>query len=351
MYQKKFITTPRLTTAYHRAGEGNSRKLLLVHGNVSSSAFFLPLFPALSEHLDVVAVDLRCFGDTDPLPIDATRGYRDWTEDLAEFTAALGWERFAIAGWSMGGAIAMQYTIDYARQLTDVILINPGSPFGFGGTKGETGELLDPPGLASGGGCVSDQVVQLYKNGDREPLRASMNNVNFTPAFQLAPEWEELFLDERLKVKIGDGMYPGDSRKSDKWPFVVAGDKGVCNTMSPSHGNLAGLADIPVKPPILWVRGASDIMVSDNSICEFGFLGKSGMIPGWPGEDAVPPQPMVAQTRYVLEKYAANGGTYREVVHPGSHGSFLESADAFIAAVLEQLSDPTSPCKPRSPSI
>lgn len=337
MYKKQFLTTPRLTTAYYRAGEGNSRKLLLVHGNVSSSVFFLPLFPALAEHLDVVSVDLRCFGDTDALPIDATRGYRDWTEDLAEFVAALGWDRFAIAGWSLGGMITMQYTMDHAEQITDLILINPGSPFGFGGTRGETGELLDPPGLASGGGCVGPQLVQAYQNGDREFLRTSMNNMNFTPSFRLSPEWEELLLDDRLKVKVGDGMYPGDFRKSDRWPFVVAGDKGVCNTMSPTYGNLSGLADIPVKPPILWVRGAADVMVSDHSLGDFGFLGQSGVVPGWPGADAVPPQPMVSQTRYVLDQYAANGGVYREVVHSGGHGSFLENADEFVAAVLEQL--------------
>ena len=106
MYTQQYLTTKRLTTAYYRAGEGNTRKLLLVHGNVSSSVFYLPLLPALSAQFDVVAADLRCFGDSDALPVDATRGFRDWTDDLAQFTAALGWDRFAIAGWSMGGCVA-----------------------------------------------------------------------------------------------------------------------------------------------------------------------------------------------------------------------------------------------------
>ena len=152
MYKQQFLTTGRLTTAYYRAGEGNSRKLLLVHGNVSSSVFYLPLFPALAERFDVVAPDLRCFGDSEALAVDATRGFGDWTDDLAEFTAALGWERFAVAGWSMGGCIAMQYAMEHGGQLTGLILINPGSPCGFGGTKGADGVMLDPPGLASGGG-------------------------------------------------------------------------------------------------------------------------------------------------------------------------------------------------------
>ena len=128
MYEQKFLKTSRLNTAYYRAGEEHSAKLLLIHGNVSSAVFYLPLFPALSKHFDVVAPDLRCFGDSDALPIDATRMYGDWCDDLAEFVAGLGWDQFAIGGWSLGGSIVMQDATLHPEQMTGVILINPGSP-------------------------------------------------------------------------------------------------------------------------------------------------------------------------------------------------------------------------------
>ncbi len=338
MYTQQFVTTKRLKTAYYRAGEGNSRKLLLIHGNVSSSVFYLPLFPALAERYDVVAPDLRCFGDSDALPIDATRGYLDWVDDLKELVDALGWEKYAVVGWSMGGCITMQYIMEHGAELTGAVLINPGSPFGFGGTKGVEGTVLDPPGLASGGGCVTPQTVQALMTQDREAMRLSLNNVIFKPPFRMEPEWEERLIDGMLKTRLGDGMYPGDTRKVAKWPFVACGDKGVCNTMTPVYGDLSGLADVPVKPPILWVRGDSDIMVSDTSVCDFGTLGASGAVPGWPGMDVLPPQPMVGQTRYVLDKYAANGGSYRELVLPGGHSCNLENPEAFVAAVNELLS-------------
>lgn len=337
MYPQQVLTTGRLTTAYYRAGEGNPRKLLLIHGNVSSSVFYLPLFPELAKDYDVVAPDLRCFGDSDALPVDATRGFRDWSDDLAEFTAALGWDRFAMAGWSMGGCVAMQYAIDHGEQLTGLILINPGSPYGFGGTRGAEGTMLDPPGLASGGGCANAQLIQALLSGERELPRTTLNSVYFKPPFRMEPEWEETFIDSMLKTKVGEGMYPGDTRQAAVWPFIAAGDKGICNTMSPTHGNLSALADAPAKPPILWVRGDSDIMVSDTSICDFGFLGQLGTVPGWPGAEVIPPQPMVSQTRAVLERYAANGGSVREVVLPGGHGCHLESPEGFLAAVAELL--------------
>jgi len=337
MYTQQKVTTSRLTTAYYRAGEGNAAKLLLLHGNVSSSVFYLPLFPALAETFDVVAPDLRCFGDSDALPVDATRGFGDWVDDLAEFVAALGWDKFALCGWSMGGCVTMQYAIAHPEQLTGAILINPGSPYGFGGTKGESGEMLDPPGLASGGGCANVQLVQSLLTGDRELPRTTLHNVYFKPTFQLEPEWEERFIDSMLTTKVGDGMYPGDTRQVAQWPFIASGDKGICNTMAPNHGNLSGLADIDPKPPILWIRGDSDGFVSDTSAGDFGFLGQCGFVPGWPGADVIPPQPMVSQTRYVLNKYAANGGAYTETVLPGSHGCHLEAPEQFVAAVKELL--------------
>ena len=335
MYAQQKLTTGRLTTAYYRAGEGNSKKLLLIHGNVSSGVFYLPLFPALAENFDVVAPDLRCFGDSDALPVDATRCYGDWVDDVAEFVTALGWEKFTIAGWSMGGGVTMQYAIAHPEQLDAVVLINPGSPYGFGGTKGVNGELLDPPGLASGGGCANVQLVQALLSGDRELPRTTLNNVYFKPPFRMDPEWEERFIDEILKTKVGDGMYPGDTRQVAQWPFIASGNKGICNALAPNHGNLEGFADIDPKPPVLWVRGDSDLFVSDTSAGDFGFLGQCGVVPGWPGAEVFPPQPMVSQTRYVLDKYAANGGSYVETVLPGAHGCQLESPEAFVAAVKE----------------
>lgn len=336
MYQPHTLTTERLTTAYYRAGEGNEKKLLLIHGNVSSSVFYLPLFPALAERYDIAAPDLRCFGESSALPVDAVRGFRDWTDDLLEFTSALGWEKFAVAGWSMGGCVAMDLAIAHGEMLTGLILINPGSPYGFGGTKGVDGVMLDPPGLASGGGCANQKLVQCLMTGERELPRATLRSVYFKPPFTM-PEWEERFIDEMLKTKVGEGMYPGDARPAAQWPFTAAGDKGICNTMAPNHGNLSALADIPVKPPVLWIRGESDVMVSDTSICDFGFLGQLGTVPGWPGAEVIPPQPMVAQTRRVLERYAANGGSYTEAVLPGGHGCHLESPGEFVAEVVALL--------------
>ena len=59
------------------------------------------------------------------------------------------------------------------------------------------------------------------------------------------------------------------------------------------------------KPPVLWLRGADDVNVSDTSLYDLAYLGSIGALAGWPGEQAWPAQPMVAQTRAVLDGYPA----------------------------------------------
>ena len=71
-------------------------------------------------------------------------------------------------------------------------------------------------------------------------------------------------------------------------------------------------------------------MVADGSGWEMGTLGSLGLVPGWPGEDVYPPQPMVAQTRAVLDRYSAAGGSYREEVFEGSgHGPHFDQTEKF----------------------
>lgn len=95
------ITTPRLTTAYLSAGTPGKPRLLLLHGNVSSAVFYEHLMERLADDFEMLAPDFRCFGHSSALPIDATRGMRDFSDDIAEFLHAVGWDRFHLFGWSM----------------------------------------------------------------------------------------------------------------------------------------------------------------------------------------------------------------------------------------------------------
>ncbi len=135
-----------------------------------------------------------------------------------------------------------------------------------------------------------------------------------------------------LQEKIGDNKYPGDSVPSTNWPFVAPGKWGPINGGSGKYMlNIASeLIAVQPKAPILWIRGDKDQIVSDLSIFDIPTLGKLGFVPGYPGEDVCPPQPMILQTRAVFEKYQSNGGSFKEVVIENTaHSPHIEKLEEF----------------------
>ena len=152
------------------------------------------------------------------------------------------------------------------------------------------------------------------------------------------PEHLDIFVESMLSTRVGEWHYPGNSRRVDAWPGFAPGDRGVLNTMAPTHFRIADLSGVEPKPPVLWLRGADDVIVSDTSLYDLAYLGSLGAIPGWPGEQAWPPQPMVAQTRAVLDGYAAAGGRYREaVIEDAGHGPHLDQPERFLAELTDHL--------------
>ena len=337
------VPTSRLTVAVWSVAARTGPAVLFVHGNVSSSLFWQPAMLALPRRYRPLAIDLRGFGDTDPRPVDATRGLRDYADDLAAVIEALGLASVHLVGWSMGGGVVLQYLVDRpgAHRAASLTLVDPVSPFGFGGTRGVDGVLCDPDGAGSGGGSANPEFVERLAGQDRSgssPL--SPRNVLLAHYVKPphVPEHLDIFVESMLSTRTGEDWYPGTSRPVNAWPGFAPGDRGVLNTMAPTHFRIADLSGVDPKPPVLWLRGAGDVIVSDTSLYDLAYLGSLGAFPGWPGEQAWPPQPMVAQTRAVLDGYAGAGGRYREVViEDAGHGPHLDQPERFLAELTGYL--------------
>lgn len=340
--EQNSIQTDRLNVSYLSSGDPKNPPLILIHGNVSSNLFWDETIRSLANNYWVIAPDMRGYGETEALPIDATRGLRDWSDDLKSFVTALNIKQpLHLLGWSLGGGIVMQYAIDHSTDLASMILINPVSPFGFGGTKDKYGTPNHENYAGSGGGTANPQFVELLKNGYRSednpnsPLNV-MNQFYFKPPFRVAKDREEIFIDSMLSTRIGDGFYPGSFSTAGEWPGVVPGEDGINNAMSPKFMNLSPISEIKEKVPILWIRGANDIIVSDQSFFDFGFLGSLGYVEGWPGDEIYPPQPMVSQTRYVLDEYQNKGGSYEEIiVDDAGHSPHIEKPEIVFARIKD----------------
>lgn len=308
--------------------------IVFVHGNVSSSLFWQPLMLSLPEGTRALAVDLRGFGDSETLPVDATRGVRDLSDDVAAVLDELGTGAVHLVGWSMGGGVVMQLLLDRPDLVRSLTLVSTVSPYGFGGTAAD-GTLLNADASGTGGGGANPDFVARLAAGDTgedSPTspRAVYRSAYVAPGF--TTEYEDIWVESMLSTATGEDNYPGDATTTDEWPGFAPGTRGVLNTMAPTYFDTTGIVDAAAKPPILWIHGAVDAIVNDASFFDLNQLGAAGIIPGWPGEEVAPPQPMLVQIRSVLERYAAAGGDTREVVFEDcGHSPHIERPEEFLA--------------------
>ena len=337
------VRTDRYTAnVLERPAEGDAlQTVLFVHGNVSSSLFWQPLMLSLPAGVRALAVDLRGFGDSEILPVDATRGVRDFSDDVASVADALGLGAANIVGWSLGGGVVMQLQLDRPDLVASLTLVSPVSPYGFGGT-GADGSLLNADAAGTGGGGANPDFVarlQAGDTGEESPTspRAVYRSSYVAPGF--VSEHEDLWVESMLSTATGPDNYPGDAGPSEFWPGFAPGTRGILNTLAPTYFDTSGIVDAAAKPPILWIHGDVDAIVGDASFFDLNQLGAAGIIPGWPGEEVAPPQPMLAQTRAVLDRYAAAGGRTREVVFENcGHSAHIEKPEEFRAELLAWMS-------------
>lgn len=339
--ESRMIQTERINMHVLLSGPQDGIPVVLVHGNFSAATYWEETMLALPSMYRCIAPDLRGYGDTQDLLIDGTRGARDWSDDLKVLSDVFGDKPAHLVGWSLGAAVLMQFALDYPQLVSSLTFISPVSPYGFGGTKGAEGLPCYDDYAGSGGGVVNPEFVRRIKEGDRSAddpnsPRNVINTFYYKAPFRASRE--EDFLSAALLEKMGDDRYPGDMTPSQNWPNVAPGKWGPINATSPKYFNTSAIADMPSKPPILWVRGDTDQIVADNSLFDFGTLGMMGLVPGWPGMEVYPPQPMVSQMRAVLDDYQAKGGISQEVlIADAAHSPHIEKPAEFLAALLAFL--------------
>jgi len=85
--------------------DGKGPRVLALHGWLDNAASFLPLSPYLRE-FDLVALDLPGHGHSVHLPPGLDYGFPVALNTLLDVADALGWERFALLGHSLGAGLS-----------------------------------------------------------------------------------------------------------------------------------------------------------------------------------------------------------------------------------------------------
>lgn len=124
--QQESILTPlsslKISTTYVRAGEGGI-PILLLHGFDSSLLEFRRLLPLLAQKQSTWAVDLLGFGFTERLS-DLNFSALEIRTHLYSFWKTFIDRPMVLIGASMGGAAAIDFTLNYPEIVSKLILID-----------------------------------------------------------------------------------------------------------------------------------------------------------------------------------------------------------------------------------
>jgi haloacetate dehalogenase len=124
-FETREIATAETTIHLRTGGAGPA--LLLLHGYPQTHAMWHRVAPALAERFSVVCPDLRGYGDSGKPASDAEHAVyskRSTATDMVAVMAALGHERFALAGHDRGGRVGHRLALDHPAHVAKLAVLD-----------------------------------------------------------------------------------------------------------------------------------------------------------------------------------------------------------------------------------
>jgi pimeloyl-ACP methyl ester carboxylesterase len=101
---------------------GAGRPLVLLHGGLGSGEMFGSILPTLSERHQVIVPDLQGHGRT--ADIDRPLDVRLMADDIAALIDHLGLDTPDVAGFSLGGGVALQTAVKYPSRVRRLVAVS-----------------------------------------------------------------------------------------------------------------------------------------------------------------------------------------------------------------------------------
>jgi haloacetate dehalogenase len=125
-FEAKWVRTNGADIFLRHGGKGPP--LLLLHGNPETLACWHKIAEPLAKRFHVVMADLRGYGDSVG-PTDGGEGhvnysFRTMAQDQVDVMAALGYDRFFVAGHDRGARTAHRMALDHAKRVRKVALLD-----------------------------------------------------------------------------------------------------------------------------------------------------------------------------------------------------------------------------------
>ena len=107
--------------------KGDGPPLLLLHGYPQTGYIWHKIAPQLARDFTVIIADLRGYGDSDKPPTSADHAVyskRAMATDMISVMAALGHQRFFVAGHDRGGRVAHRLARDYPEAVEKLAVLD-----------------------------------------------------------------------------------------------------------------------------------------------------------------------------------------------------------------------------------
>ena len=117
---ERLTTADGRTLAYHRSGSGPT---LVCHpGGPGFSSLYFADLAALGDELELVLLDPRGTGGSDPARDPGQYAIADYASDVEELREHLGLEQLLLFGHSHGGVVAVEYAASHPDRVERLIL-------------------------------------------------------------------------------------------------------------------------------------------------------------------------------------------------------------------------------------
>jgi pimeloyl-ACP methyl ester carboxylesterase len=233
--QEKHVTVNGVKLRYLDWGTAGKTPLVCLHGHTGQALIWDEFAEAMSPYYHVFAVDQRGHGESQW----ADTGYaRDrFVEDLAAFVDALGLSKFVLAGLSMGGWHSLLYTADHPERVERIVIV----------------DIAPEPSPES-----------MAQSGQRPPTPMEF------PTLDAAELWmrqgNPWASDAQIRKDAEDKMR---QREDGQWTWKADGSLFNIALPDMTDPDLIGRywkAVETIPCPILEVRGAESILVSDDTL-------------------------------------------------------------------------------------
>ena len=169
----------KLRYTLHEPARPGAPRLALVHSLALDRTIWDGVVAALGGAVEVLTYDCRGHGASEKPAGPYTTGL--FAGDLRDVLAAAGWERAIVAGASMGGSVALAFTIDYPEMVEALGAIDTTAWYGADAPAAwrERAQKAQAEGLAS---MVAFQQTRWFSDAFR------------TTAPAIAKRFEQIFL-------------------------------------------------------------------------------------------------------------------------------------------------------------